>query len=70
MFSKSLIALLLAADGALAFPWVAKQEGVDTSLLHTGYAKRQQPGEGAADPATCPFNANHVPAAKVNAKFP
>lgn len=65
MVSKTVIALLVAAESVSAFPWVAIQEGVDTSLF-----KRQQPGQGAQDPSTCPVNPNHVPAAPITAQYP
>lgn len=64
MFCKALLASL-AVDGAVAFPWVASQAGVDSSLL-----KRQQPPTGAGSAANCPFNANHKPAAPYNPKYP
>ena len=32
--------------------------------------KRQQPGEGQGGPASCPFNANHEPAAPVTDEYP
>lgn len=63
---KNFVAYSLLASGAHAFPYVAKQQGVDTSL----FRKRQQPGGGLADPALCPFNPNHVDAAPVTAEFP
>lgn len=65
MISKVLLASL-ALEGANAFPWVAMQAGVDSSLL-----KRQQPGGGnAGGAATCPNNPNHKPAAPYNPKYP
>ncbi|GAB7361607.1 hypothetical protein MBLNU230_g1659t1 [Neophaeotheca triangularis] len=64
---KNVVALSLLASGVSAFPYVAKQRGVDNSLH-----RRQQPGGSgtAADPAKCPFNANHQPAAPVTDEFP
>ncbi|KAL9089856.1 MAG: hypothetical protein Q9159_002326 [Coniocarpon cinnabarinum] len=64
MHSRSLL-LSLVANGASAFPWVASQPGVDSSLL-----RRQQPGGGAGSAANCPFNANHQPAAPVTDEYP
>jgi hypothetical protein len=32
--------------------------------------RRQQTGEGARGPTTCPFNADHVPATSFNALYP
>ncbi|KAK1054085.1 hypothetical protein LTR74_016097 [Friedmanniomyces endolithicus] len=61
----------LLVSGTYAFPWVADQPGVDSSLFKARRAyKRQQTGEGAGGPATCPFNANHVAAAPVTSKYP
>ncbi|KAI9727893.1 MAG: hypothetical protein M1828_005298 [Chrysothrix sp. TS-e1954] len=68
MFIKSTLALALAIESAIAFPFVANQAGVDSSLFKN--AKRQQPGQGAQDPASCPVNPNHKGAAKFNAKYP
>ncbi|KAF2721568.1 Cloroperoxidase [Polychaeton citri CBS 116435] len=70
---KNIAALSLLAASASAFPWVVDQAGVDSSLLpkHRRSWKRQQSGGGnAGGPATCPFNANHVPAAPVTSQFP
>ena len=55
---------------ASAFPWVVDVEGVDSSMLGARHHRRQQAGEGAGGAATCPFNANHVPAAPYNASYP
>jgi hypothetical protein len=55
---------------ASAFPWVVDVEGVDSSMLGARNHRRQQTGEGAGGPATCPFNADHVPAASFNALYP
>ncbi|KAK5136579.1 hypothetical protein LTR08_002593 [Meristemomyces frigidus] len=61
----------LLASGAAAFPFVANQAGVDSSLLQAARLnKRQQTGEGAGGPSTCPFNANHVAAAPVTSQYP
>lgn len=59
------IAIASLLSSASAFPFVAKQPGVDSSFLKRGYVKRQQ-----ASTATCPFNADHVPAAPYNPDFP
>lgn len=56
-------AYLSLVSTAAAFPWVAQQPGVDSSLFKN--VRRQQPAVGA-----CPFNANHVPAAPVTDEFP
>jgi len=57
---------------ASAFPWVAEQPGVDSSLFGgPRRTKRQQSGSfqnGGA--ATCPFNSNHQAAAPYNSKYP
>jgi len=53
--------LLLTASSTLAYPWVAGQPGVDSSLFRSRPQKRQ---------ANCPFNANHQPAAKYSSKYP
>lgn len=69
---KQVIVSSLFASGAVAFPWVSSQPGVDSSLFaaSTRIKPRQQTGEGAGGPATCPFNANHVPAAPITAQYP
>lgn len=59
---QSLSLLLLSAQGALAFPWVAGQAGVDSSLFRNARPERRQ--------ANCPFNANHQPAAPYTSQFP
>lgn len=64
------IVIASVVSAATAFPWVATQAGVDTSLLRTGNVKRQQPGGTKGGAATCPFNANHVPAVAFNSKYP
>jgi len=59
------------AGGASAFPWVVDAPGVDSSLLgRRSLHSRQQAGEGAGSAAQCPFNADHVPAAPFNSKYP
>jgi len=65
------VACALLISGAYAFPWVADQPGVDSSLFkHRRLRARQQTGEGAGGPSTCPFNPNHVPAAPVTSQYP
>ncbi|KAK6438870.1 hypothetical protein LTR95_004934 [Oleoguttula sp. CCFEE 5521] len=56
---------------AAAFPWVVNEPGVDASLFKEARAqyRRQQAGTGDGGAATCPFNANHVPAAPVKAPY-
>lgn len=69
MRSLFLASSLLSA--ASAFPFVADMPGVDSSLFREARIRRQQPGgnqPGGA--ATCPFNANHVPAAPVTDEYP
>jgi len=59
---RSVIAAASVISAASAFPWVATQGGVDTSLM-----KRQQSGgSNPGGPQSCPFNPNHVPAAPYN----
>merc|ERR1712087_505768 len=58
----------LLVSGAAAFPWVAMQPGVDSSILRL--KPRQQVGEGPGGPDTCPFNANHEDARPVTSKYP
>ncbi|KAB8760611.1 hypothetical protein FH972_026603 [Carpinus fangiana] len=65
MYTKTLAAVALAAQGALAYPWVASQGGVDSSLL-----RRQTPGTGAGSAAQCPNNPNHKGAEPITAKYP
>jgi hypothetical protein len=55
---------------ASAFPWVVDVEGVDSSMLGARHHRRQQTGEGAGGPATCPFNSDHKPAAAYDATYP
>ncbi|KAF1985111.1 putative aromatic peroxygenase [Aulographum hederae CBS 113979] len=53
-----------------AFPFVAEMQGVDSSLFRNP-VKRQQSGGGQdGGPDTCPFNANHKPAAPVTSQYP
>jgi hypothetical protein len=65
---QSILAALVTT--ATAFPWVVDVDGVDSSMLGSRHHRRQQVGTGAGGPATCPFNANHQPAAPYNAKYP
>ena len=57
---------LVLVEAANAFPWVSLVPDVDSSML----VERQQPGSGPGSEATCPFNANHVFAAPITAKYP
>lgn len=68
MAPKSLILALAAAQSALAYPWVPSMPGVDSSML----PKRTQQMNTLTtrDSPTCPFNANHVPAAPITDKYP
>lgn len=68
---KSAIFFSLLATGTHAFPWVSEVPGVDSSLFAARRQyRRQQPGGTNGGAATCPFNANHVPAAPVTAQYP
>ena len=67
---KNIIFSLLFS-GAYAFPFVAEQPGVDSSLFRVRRLRtRQQTGEGAGGPATCPFNSNHKPANPITSQYP
>lgn len=55
--------LLLSASSTLAYPWVAGQPGVDSSLFRKARPERRQAG-------SCPFNGNHKPAATYTSKYP
>ncbi|KAH6661899.1 putative aromatic peroxygenase [Halenospora varia] len=60
-----LLVIALAADVVNTFPFVSQMPGVDSTLF-----RRQQSGGGnPGGPATCPFNANHVPAPGVKAPY-
>lgn len=63
---KVVTTALLLAEAVSAFPWVPQVPGVDSSML----VERQQPGTGPGSEATCPFNARHVNAAPISAKYP
>ncbi|KAF2127317.1 Cloroperoxidase [Dothidotthia symphoricarpi CBS 119687] len=58
----SLSLLLLSASGTLAYPWVAGQPGVKSSLFKDAQPQKRQ--------ANCPFNANHQPAAPYTSQYP
>lgn len=64
MYPKAVL-LSFAAQGAIAFPWVVNQPGVDSTLL-----KRQQPPSGGGSAQNCPFNANHPGAAPITDEYP
>ncbi|KAF1939761.1 Cloroperoxidase [Clathrospora elynae] len=55
--------LLLSASGTLAYPWVAGQPGVDSTLL-------RQVRQPVKRQASCPFNPNHKGAAPYSDKYP
>lgn len=55
---------------AYAFPWVANQPGVDSSLFQNRHKRQQSGGNNPGGPATCPFNANHQPAAPITSDYP
>ena len=66
-------AILLFFTSVWAFPWVADAPGVHSpwSKAHQrAHHKRQQPGEGPGGAASCPFNANHEPAAPATDDYP
>lgn len=67
MAPKSVFAVALAASTVSAFPWVANQDGVDSSLYSSRKVART--GNGGL-PGTCPFNAQHPGAAPITAKYP
>ena len=54
--------LPLLVSAASAFPWVANQPGVDSSLLKNSPQQRRE--------VSCPFNSNHEGAAPYSAKYP
>ncbi|KZM20083.1 Unspecific peroxygenase [Ascochyta rabiei] len=59
---QTLSLFLLSASAVSAYPWVANQPGVDSSMLgRARNVKRQN---------SCPFNANHQPAAPYDSKYP
>ena len=71
----SLPSFALLAESVLAFPFVADLPGVDSSLFRNtrreaNYRRQQSGGSNPGGPATCPFNANHVPAVGISAKYP
>lgn len=56
-----LLAIMIVPN-AIAFPWVAGMSGIKSaSGVEAQLAKRQ---------STCPFNADHVPAAPITSQFP
>lgn len=60
------VAALAGANVVAAFPFIARQPGVDTSLL-----RRQQSDPNEAGGVNhCPVNPNHVPAVPVNDQYP
>ena len=62
MFSGLFCLAVMAVPNAMAFPWLASMSGIrSASEIEAQLAKRQ---------TTCPFNADHVPAAPITSKFP
>lgn len=60
--SALLLLAIMMVPNAMAFPWVAGMPGIrSASDVEDQHAKRQ---------TTCPFNANHVPAAPITSQFP
>lgn len=55
--------LLLSASSTVAYPWVAGQPGVDSSLFNQARPQKRQSN-------SCPFNANHQPAAPYTSQHP
>ncbi|KAI8933979.1 hypothetical protein NX059_008752 [Plenodomus lindquistii] len=62
----TLIPLLLFVSSATAFPWVAGSPGVDSSLFRDAHTAR---GATQKRQESCPFNANHQPAAPYTAPY-
>jgi unspecific peroxygenase len=61
MYGMFVLAIMVVPN-TVAFPWVAGTPGVrSTSEVEAHLARRQ---------TTCPFNANHVPAAPITSEFP
>lgn len=60
------IAVLAGANVVAAFPFVARQPGINKSL----FARQQTDPNLPAGANNCPNNPNHVPAAPVTAKYP
>ena len=65
---QAIVAALVTS--ASAFPWVVDVPGVDSSMLGSRHHRRQQVGEGAGGPASCPYNADHKPAAAYDSRWP
>ncbi|KAH9224889.1 putative aromatic peroxygenase [Leptodontidium sp. 2 PMI_412] len=65
----SLATIALAAEVVTAFPFVANQPGVDSSLLRI---RQQSGGANPGGPLTCPYNPpeKHVPAPGITAQYP
>lgn len=71
----SLLSAALVAESVMAFPFVARMPGVDSSLLAGSkdhLRARQQVGTGAGSAALCPYNppSNHVAAAPISSQYP
>ena len=60
--SRLILLAIMVMPSTMAFPWMADMPGVKSaSEIEAQHAKRQ---------ATCPFNADHVPAAPITSEFP
>nr|AQA29370.1 hypothetical protein 77 [Fulvia fulva] len=69
---KSFVVSSLLLSGAAAFPFVVDQAGVNSEIVQAERqrVRRQQANpNGPGSAATCPFNANHVPAPGVKAPY-
>jgi len=71
----SFIFIALSVEAVVAFPFVAKLPGVDSSLLRNvrreSHDRRQQSGgANPGGPLTCPNNPHHAPAAGITAQYP
>ncbi|KUJ12795.1 Cloroperoxidase [Mollisia scopiformis] len=63
---RYLPAVVCLAGLATAFPFIAKQPGIQNTHL----LLRQQSGSGPGSAATCPFNPNHQDAIPVSDEYP
>ncbi|EME40707.1 hypothetical protein DOTSEDRAFT_74297 [Dothistroma septosporum NZE10] len=70
---KSFVVSSLLLSGAAAFPFVMDQPGINTNMVRAErqrVRRQQSNANGPGSAATCPFNANHVPAAPVTSQYP
>ncbi|KAG9890324.1 hypothetical protein KCU94_g15163, partial [Aureobasidium melanogenum] len=67
---KNIAITSLFVASASAFPWVANQPGVDSSLLGRKVRRQQAGGFQNGGAATCPFNSDHKGAAPYDSKYP